>query len=141
MRSNTVKALIFIVIWGCSGATLISAQTSVSQDVSRLQNEIKQRLLVDRDDSILGEDKEINRAKLEAARTNLRPLLQRQLESKRKLRTLLGASISAEEVQGIENLEAQLRDLEKPISSSSSANTASAQDSSVDQPVVATGGS
>ncbi|HJT28012.1 MAG TPA: hypothetical protein VJ784_11425 [Pyrinomonadaceae bacterium] len=130
MRSNTAVALIFMLIWCCCGVVHTNAQTTASQDVSQLENEIQRRELVDRDDSILSEDKATNRVKLETARTKLRTLLQTQIDSKRKVRATLGETMEAQEAQemdaAIQSLEAKLRQLGKPIDTSSAANTVSA---------------
>lgn len=139
MKTKLVRALIVFVVLSC-GATFPKGQTPGDQDINRLKSEIQQRELVDRDATILREDKEINRINLEKARNSLRALLQSKIESKRRLKTLLGQSITPEESQSIEaalqNLEADMQQLERSISASASSSPATPEtsNSSVNQP-------
>src|SRR5216110_473736 len=114
---------IAILVWGGLSGT---AQTPTQPDISKLRDEIQRRELVDRDETILPEDKEVNRVNLEKARANLRAALQTQIDAKKKLKSLLGSSMTAAESQSadaaLQKLEAELQQLQtvRSLTSSSS---------------------
>jgi hypothetical protein len=133
---------IAILAWGglCG-----SAQTPTQQDINKLKDEIQRRELVDRDETILPEDKEVNRANLEKARASLRVALQAQIDAKKKLKSLLGPSMTAAESQSadaaLQKLEAELEQLQagRPSTSSSSPPALAAPNEPASQPAASNG--
>src|SRR2546421_3583116 len=136
MKTKFVNVVIAIVLLSC-GAPWLKAQTPGNQDLTRLKEEIQRRELVDRDNTILPDDKQVNRINLDKARASLKALVQAQMESKKKLRSLLGPSITPEESENIEaalqRLEADMKQLEG--ASSSSQSNAESLNSTVNQPM------
>ncbi len=137
MKTKLVRALIVFAVLSC-GAGYVKGQTPADPDLNRLKDEIQRRELVDHDATILRTDKEVNRINLSKAREKLRTLLQSQIEAKRKLRILLGPSITPQESQSIEaalqSLEADLQQLERSVSASSSSSPANEETTSAAAP-------
>jgi hypothetical protein len=137
---------ITIAILVCGGLSA-SAQTPTQQDISRLKDEIQRRELVERDETILPEDKEVNRANLEKARASLRAALQAQIDAKRKLKSLLGQSMTAAESQSVDaalqSLQAELQQLQagRPVTPTATPSVSSAPAEPATQPGTASDGS
>ena len=140
MKTKLVNVAIAIVLLSC-GVTYLKAQTPGNQDLDRLKEEIQRRELVDRDNTILADDKQINRINLDKARASLIALVQAHIEAKKKLRFLLGPSITPEESENIEaalrRLEADMKQLEgsRSVLSSSSQTDPESSNRTVNQPL------